>query len=364
MPPPTPHLLIDAEIAERNHQRLLDYLREHGLCLRAHTKTHKIKKLGELQAGPMSVGLTVAKVGEADVMATVCDDLLLAYPIVDNARAERVAALANQVNIRVAVDSKLAIQTLSDAAGARAVPPEIGILVDMDVGYGRTGVQTPADSLELAQFVDATQHVRLDGLFIYPGHVRGTLDEQTTTLTVVDAKVQQATGLWLEHGLEPAIVSSGSTPSAYHSHLVRAVTEIRPGTYIYNDMNTVRGGYCTIGDCAARLVCTVVSNAVPGQVVIDAGSKTLTMDPSIDGPNAGFGAIVEYPEARIARLSEEHGQVDITNCPNAPQLGERVHVIPNHICPCSNLQNEVWWLDRTVNDEPQRIPVDARGALV
>jgi D-serine deaminase-like pyridoxal phosphate-dependent protein len=124
----------------------------------------------------------------------------------------------------------------------------------------------------------------------------------------------------------------------------------------------VRGGYFRLYDCAARIICTVVSTAVPGQVVIDAGSKTLTSDRCAPAPDSGHGHIIEDPEARIARLSEEHGQVDIRLCPASPRLGERVTVVPNHICPCVNLQDAVWWRDE--EGRLQELPIDARGRLV
>ena len=139
------------------------------------------------------------------------------------------------------------------------------------------------------------------------------------------------------------------------------LTEIRPGTYVYNDMNTVSGGYCTLDDCAARIVCTVVSDAVPGKFVIDAGSKTLTQDRNALGPDAGFGHIVECPGGKIVRLTEEHGEVDASACERRPRLGERVHVIPNHICPCVNLQDVVWL--RGGDGALESISVDARGRL-
>ena len=164
-------------------------------------------------------------------------------------------------------------------------------------------------------------------------------------------------------GLQARIVSGGSTPTAFQSHLVPEYTEIRPGTYIYNDMNTVRGGYCRLDDCAARIVCTVVSTAVPGQVVIDAGSKTLTSDRCSPAPDSGHGYVVEYPEAVITRLSEEHGQIDIRACSQRPQIGERVTVIPNHICPCVNLQ-DARLVARRRQGELRELPIDARGRLV
>jgi D-serine deaminase-like pyridoxal phosphate-dependent protein len=176
----------------------------------------------------------------------------------------------------------------------------------------------------------------------------------------VSAKLAEALDLWKSHGEQAKIVSGGSTPTAYQSHLVSEYTEIRPGTYIYNDMNTVRGGWCKLEDCAARIVCTVVSSAVPNQVVIDAGSKTLTSDRCIPAPDSGHGYIVEYPQATITKLSEEHGQVDIRGCERTPKLGERITIIPNHICPCINLQDNVWWLEC---DECEPLPVEARGKL-
>jgi D-serine deaminase-like pyridoxal phosphate-dependent protein len=139
------------------------------------------------------------------------------------------------------------------------------------------------------------------------------------------------------------------------------MTEARPGTYVYHDMNGVHGGYATLADCAARIHCTVVSTAVPGQFVIDAGSKTLTQDRCGPAPDSGFGYVVEYPSAKIVKLTEEHGQVDCRACDRAPKVGDRVTVIPNHICPCINLQDRVWW--REDGEAPQPIDVDARGRV-
>jgi D-serine deaminase-like pyridoxal phosphate-dependent protein len=138
------------------------------------------------------------------------------------------------------------------------------------------------------------------------------------------------------------------------------LTEIRPGAYVFNDMNTVRCGYCAIENCAARVIATVVSDAIPGQVVIDAGSKSLTRDPSTD-PNMGFGHVVEYPAARIFRLSEEHGQIDVTACDTKPRISERLTVIPNHVCPCVNLHDTVWWIEE--GEAPREVRVDARGKV-
>jgi len=355
---PTPHLLVDAAVVRRNLARLADYCTQHRIGLRPHTKTHKSQRLGSMQMELGAVGLTVAKVGEAETMADVCDDLLLAYPAVDPARCERLAELAEHVTVRVAIDSAFAINALGEAARSEATT--LGILVDLDVGFGRTGVQTIEQSLEMAQLADQTDGLRLDGLFIYPGHIGSPPSEQIAALAAVSAKTGAAIELWKQHGLNTGIVSGGSTPTALQSHLVPQVTEIRPGTYIYNDLNTTYRGYCTLDDCAARIVCTVVSDAVPGKVVIDAGSKTLTSDRNAAGEQHGYGLVVEYPRAKIVRLSEEHGEIDIRDCDRPPVVGARVSVIPNHICPCVNLQDQVWWKDGEI---VEAITVDARGML-
>ncbi|MGB7161282.1 MAG: alanine racemase, partial [Tepidisphaeraceae bacterium] len=222
------------------------------------------------------------------------------------------------------------------------------------------GVQSAEAALALGQLVDRTGGLRLDGLFTFPGHLRFTPDEKSEAITFVNQRLSDAAALFKQHGLDTAIVSGGSTPSAYQSHLVPAYTEIRPGTYIYNDMNTVYAGACTLDEVAAKVICTVISDAVPEKVVLDGGTKTLTSDRNGPRPDSGHGYIVQYPGAKIVRLSEEHGEVDLSQCAKRPRLGERVEVIPNHVCPCVNLHDAVWLRE---NGELHRLPIDARGRI-
>jgi D-serine deaminase-like pyridoxal phosphate-dependent protein len=126
-------------------------------------------------------------------------------------------------------------------------------------------------------------------------------------------------------------------------------------------MNGVHGGSATFDDCAARIIATVVSTAVPKQIVLDAGSKTLTSDRCGPAPESGHGHIVEYPDAKITKLSEEHAQVDVSLCARIPKVGQRVTVIPNHICPCGNLQDNLWWHEE--GEAPRAIPIEARGKV-
>ncbi len=356
---PTPALVVDATATRRNINRLAAYGAQHGIAIRPHTKTHKSRMLAQLQLQAGARGLTVAKAGEAAAMAPICDDLLMAYPAVDSERCARLAELGRGKTMRIAVDSVTAVEAL--AAATRHAGSTLGLLVDLDVGNGRTGVASPAEALRLAQIIAGTSGVRLDGLMIYPGHIWAAADQQAAPLAAVSEKVQETLALWSAQGLEAKIVSSGSTPTAYQSHLCQGITEIRPGTYVFNDMNTVRAGYCALEDCSARIVCTVVSDAVKDQIIIDGGSKTLTSDLCVPARESGHGFIVEYPEAKITKLSEEHGQVDVSRCERRPKVGERLAVIPNHICPCVNLRDAFWWCEP--GQEALQVPVDARGLL-
>jgi D-serine deaminase-like pyridoxal phosphate-dependent protein len=353
--PPTPYIRIHHDALLRNLDRLAEYTTRHGIKLRPHAKTHKSLDLARWQLERGAIGLTAAKPAEAEVFAEICDDLLLAYPVVDAARAARVAKLANRIDMKVAVDSECSLAVLSDAAAAAT----IGILIDLDVGLHRTGVQTAAAALKLAHAVERAPKLELRGLFCYPGHIWEPIDAQTLALRAVADRLEEALDLWRKFGLNAEIVSGGSTPTAFQSHLIEQLTEIRPGTYPFNDMNTVLGGYSTVDNCAALVVTTVVSDAVPDQIIVDAGSKTLAADRCASAPESGYGYVVEYPEAQITKLSEEHGQIDVSRCAERPTVGERLTMIPNHICPCINLQERVWL--KTADEHLTPLEIHARG---
>ena len=359
----TPALVVDTARMRRNIEQLAAYAAARGIAVRPHTKTHKSVEIARQQLAAGARGLTVAKVGEAESLlpafAGATPDVFVAYPVVDPARTERLATLARKAHMRVALDTASAIEAVARATHAAGVT--VGVLVDLDVGMGRTGVATADSLVSLAQAVEATPGLRLDGIFCYPGHIWAKPAEQAAPLAAVAGRLQEAIDLFDRHGLCREIVSGGSTPTAFQSHLVPQFTEIRPGTNVFNDMNTVRGGFCSLDDCAASIVCTVMSDAVGGQVVLDGGTKTFTSDRCGPAPDSGHGHIVEYPDAVITKLTEEHGQVDVSRCARRPQVGERVTVIPNHICPCVNLQDTVWWQDAEGTCRP--MTVDARGRL-
>jgi len=354
---PTPALIVYLDIVQRNIRRLADYAAEHRLAVRPHVKTHKSIRLAQMQLSAEAAGLAVAKPGEAALFASLCDDLLLAYPAADAARAKLVSILANHKTLRVALDSPYSAQLLSDAA--QNAGTTIGSLIEIDVGLKRTGVVTSDQSLGLAQCVDSLPGLRLDGIMYYPGHIWNPPDQQTSALARIDGILEEHIDLWKQSGLSASILSAGSSNLVGQYHWMKHITEIRAGTYIFNDANAVRHQYATWDDCAARICATVISTSLPGQAVIDAGSKTIAPELSPGFPDGGYGLVLEFPEAKLARLSEEHGILDLSRCEILPKMGQRLTILPNHICPCVNLQDSFWATHD--NQTAQPWPVDARG---
>lgn len=336
----TPALLIDLEIFERNLERASAYARQHGLRLRPHTKTHKTPDIAARQLRGGAAGLTVAKVGEAEVMlGSGAADLLVAYPVIGQRKLSRLAAVARQTRVTVALDSALAARQLSDAAREHQVT--FGVLAEIDVGLGRVGVTPGEELLALAQAIERLPGLRFLGITFYPGHLKMQGSETDQALVSLGHTIGECAGLLRRHGLDVSIVSGGSTPTLLRSHLVAGLTEIRPGTYVFNDGNTVRCGACAWEDCAATILTTVVSTARPGQMILDGGSKTFSSD-RVNTGEPGFGRIVEAPECVFRAMNEEHGYVDIRSAGREFRVGDRVRVIPNHICVAVNLHERMY----------------------
>ena len=291
----TPALLIDLDIMERNLCRVAAYAREHNLRLRPHTKTHKIPALGKRQLELGAAGLTVAKVGEAEVMLrSGTPDLLVAYPVIGERKLKRLMEVARETQVTVALDSMAAAEQLSGAA--REAGLEIGVLAEVDVGLGRVGV-APGELVRFALELMRLPALRFEGIAFYPGHIKRMDEAGLATVMRLSALVSAMLEELRAAGIEARIVSGGSTPALFHSHLIAGMNEIRPGTYIFNDRNTVLSGACTLADCAASILTTVVSTTVPGQIIVDGGSKTFSSDPPPAGAEVSFGHVVDAPEA-------------------------------------------------------------------
>lgn len=337
----TPAILVDLDILERNLQRVAAYARDHGLRLRPHTKTHKSPWLGRLQIETGAVGLTVAKVGEAEVMvASGTPDLLVAYPVIGDSKLRRLMDVAASTSVTVALDNPDAARALSAAAAAAG--RTIGVLVEEDVGLGRTGIGDITTLVTLARQVGALPGLRLLGFNFYPGHVKRMDEEGLAQLDLLSARLDQTVEAWTRAGLPLEIISGGSTPTLFHSHRLRALTEIRPGTYVFNDRNTIECGSCTLGDCAARIAVTVVSTNRAEGLIVDGGSKTFSSDRLVTGGQTTFGLVREAPEAQFTKMNEEHGYIDLPGANDRFRVGDRLHIVPNHICVAVNLHERVY----------------------
>ena len=324
----TPVPVVDLDRVEHNLAKMQAYCDRHGLRLRPHIKTHKIPAFGHRQVALGACGITCQKLGEAEVMADAgLDDVLISYPLIGQVKALRLAALARRATVSVAADSAMAVETAAQAA--RAADRPIGVLVEFDSGNKRTGVVTVEQALELARQIAEVEGLRFGGLMTYPSTA-------ATAEFVAEAKRRFA-----EAGMAIPVVSGGGTPNAWRAHEVTGLTEVRVGTYIYQDRATVAVGAANLDDCALHLHATVVSRPTENRAVLDAGTKSLSSDLVALSAGPGYGLILGYPDAVIERLNEEHGIVDIARCPKKPHLGELVRIVPNHVCVVSNLHDEV-----------------------
>lgn len=352
----TPVPLVDLDRLERNLDRMAAYAGRHRLTLRPHTKTHKSPRIAAEQLRRGAAGLTCATLLEAEVMAEVSDHLLLAYPPVGEAKLQRLLALPESSDVTVALDSFEVAECLADAAARR--DRRIGVLIELDLGMHRVGLPSLDDAVALAGRVKQRASLEYRGIAFYPGHIRQRVNLQEEALDRLREDLRMAVQAFERAGLRPEVVSGGSTPTAWRAHEIGDLTEIRPGTYVYNDRITAQLGACTWEDCALTILTTVVSTSVPGQAVIDAGSKALGREPSED-EGEGYGALLEHPEVLVRRLSEEHGILDLSRSDWKPIVGERVRVVPNHVCVAVHLHETVYGM-RGAEMETSW-PVTARG---
>ena len=321
----TPVPIVDMDRMEANITRLQTYLDEHHIANRPHIKTHKIPAIAKMQIDAGAIGITCQKVSEAEVMADAgFTDILIPYNIIGVSKLSRLMALATQINISVTADSAFVIHGLSNAAGQAGLT--LTVLIECDMGAQRCGVQSPQEAAELARLIRGLPNLHFGGLVTYP------------TNEHLDNFVRQTRSLIKDDGLQIERVSGGGTPAMWQAHTHPELTEHRAGIYVYGDRLSLRSGAVTLDTCALRVFTTVVSRPTSDRGILDAGSKSLSMD--LHGLE-GYGYICEYPEARIYSLSEEHGHVDFSACSRKPEIGEHVSIIPNHCCTVTCLFDEV-----------------------
>ena len=340
----TPCVLIDSARVEANLARAQAHAKANSYALRPHIKTHKIPRFARRQVELGAVGITAQKLGEAEVMADAgLTDIFVPYNIVGAQKLARLKALNERITMSVTADSP---DTVAGYAETFTAGKPLTVLVECDTGGGRCGVQSTAQALALARQIAQQPGLRFGGLMTYPA--RGKAAEADRWLGEAKALIEGA-------GITVPRVTAGNSPDMWHTG-DETVTERRPGTYIYYDRTQVAAGVASFADCAFTVLTTVVSRPTATRIVVDAGSKALTSDLA---PGPGYGAVMGHEEVTIKSLSEEHGVIELTAPSDWPRVGEQLRIIPNHVCPVSNLFDEVHLIG--ADGGLERVPVAARG---
>jgi D-serine deaminase-like pyridoxal phosphate-dependent protein len=356
----TPALVVDLEIMERNLRRAADYAAAHSLRLKPHTKTHKCVAIARRQLELGAAGLTVAKVSEAEVMlGSEPAEMLVAFPVLGDAKLRRLMRVAEETRVTVALDSAFVAAGLSAAAKEAGVT--IGVLVEFDAGLRRVGVAPGEALVELARAIEPLPNLRLEGIAFYAGQIKTWDEAGRREFAHVTGILAAVLDEFRAAGIGTPIVSAGSTPTLFHSHEMPGLNEIRPGTYLFGDVNTVLSGALAWEDCAATIHATVVSTSILDQIVIDGGSKTFSSDRLASSPEVTFGRVVDAPEMRFHKMNEEHGFIATSGGGRRFAVGDRVRIFPNHICTAINLLDRIYGV---CGDTVERVwAVDARGKV-
>jgi D-serine deaminase-like pyridoxal phosphate-dependent protein len=353
----TPVAVVDLDRLETNLTRLQTYATAYGIRLWPHGKTHKAPVIGLRQVAGGADGLTVAKTGEAQAYFEAgVERILVHYPPIGAAKWERLADMAAEgLDLTVAVDSLESAAGLSDALKRRAA--EASLLVELDVGLHRTGKTTAVDALALAQQLEPLPAVSVVGISGYPGMCHGDAETVDQLLRPGVGLMEETRDAFLAAGIRCDRISGGSTPTRYLTHTT-CVNELRAGTYAMLDTTMEETEAEGLEACALWVEATVISDSVPGQIVIDAGSKTLAAD---HDDRFGYGAIVGRPLSRLAQINEEHGYVDVTRDSDPARVGDRLSVVTTHACACINLHDGLLGVRSGVVEDV--ILVSARGLV-
>jgi D-serine deaminase-like pyridoxal phosphate-dependent protein len=357
----TPALLIDLNVLERNIEEMAAVARDAGVRLRPHTKTHKSPEIARMQLAASATGVTVAKLGEAETMVDAgLDDVLVAFPIVGEAKLARLRTLLERAAVRVSLDDVELAERIGRVG--RDLGSDVAVLVEVDTGLHRLGRPPGEPTARLVSEVARIPGVEVIGLLTHAGHAyRSTSEHELHAVAEREGlDLVETAERCAKDGIELPEISVGSTPTARIVAGVPGVTEIRPGTYVFNDVQQMRLGVATEQTCAARVLVTVVARPSAERFVIDAGTKAFSSD-GVDGPPfPGRGAVVGHPDLVIDFMNEEHGVGHIAG-DDELAIGDRLEVIPLHVCSCVNMFDETYGVrghrvERVVN-------IEARGRM-
>ena len=361
----TPSLLIDRERLMKNLRDMQTYAEQSGVRLRPHTKTHKMPAIARMQLETGACGIAVAKTGEAEVMAeNGMDDIFIANEIVGEQKLRRIAALAKRgVRISFGVDTPCQIEAAERVFAEENV--HVSALIEIEVGENRSGVIEEADFLRLLEAFRKCSFVRFGGIFSHDGNSYGA--ENLDALRAISDGAQRRTlhfaQLAREQGMPCETVSYGATPTFMnHVPILSGITELRPGTYALMDASQANA-IGTLDRCAATVLATVISKPTALRTILDVGAKGLTMQSRTEGICActGKGTILEMPEVHIEKVFDEHAIVNDRAFHDRVQVGDKVRIIPVHICPVCNLYDRAYLISG--DEVVQELEIACRGKL-
>jgi D-serine deaminase-like pyridoxal phosphate-dependent protein len=358
----TPALLVDLDRLDANIGSMAAHARAGGVALRPHFKTHKSVAIARRQLAAGAAGITVAKLDEAEALADggIEAPILIAFQIVAAPKLERAVRLAGRMPLTLAVDSPEGAARLAVAAAAAG--RVLDVWIEIDSGLQRCGV-VPADAPDLARRVAAQPNLRLTGMFTHAGQSYAARDEaEVAAIATAEAgAVVEAAAATRAIGIPIETVSAGSTPTARFLDASSGITEIRPGTYAFYDALQVALGSITPDGCALSVAATVISRPTSERVVIDAGSKTLGLDKGAHSSDllTDYGGLIDTDGA-VVRLSEEHGVLRVPS-DSTLAIGDRVRIMPNHVCSVTNLARRFYGVRGDVVREV--IPIEAAGGV-
>jgi D-serine deaminase-like pyridoxal phosphate-dependent protein len=357
----TPVAIVDLDILENNIKDMADFAKNIGVHLRPHIKTHKVPEITIKQLVAGANGITCAKLGEAELMlnTTNVDDIFIANMIVGDEKINRLLKLSEKCKISVAVDSVEVAQPISDLADKRGM--KIPVIIKVDVGLRRTGVLYGKPTVDLAEKLVKMKGIELIGVYTHEGHVySGETFEDVRHIGLESAQMMIQTAEMLrDAGIRTDIISVGATPSAKITCTINGINETRPGTYVFNDYYQIKLGVVEEKNCALTILATVISVPADDRAVVDAGTKSFTSDKA--QAFGIYGWIKGMPDIQLIRAYEEHGVLKFDSSRIKLKVGDKLEIIPNHVCPAVNLFDELFVVR---NEKVETMwKVSARGKL-
>jgi len=353
----TPGIVIELQQVEKNLKELVMNNEKYGIHVRPHIKPHKSVFLAKLQLELGCVGITCAKISEAEVMATHgIKDILIAFPLIGKDKMDRLGKLLDNAYITTIVNSEEGARQLSNLGKKKGTC--IRTLIELDGGTNRGGVKPYEPAVEFAKRLKDFQGIEIVGIMYYGGQIytQKTLEGFHSIARKEHDEIIVTAGMLKKVGCNMEILSGGNSYSARCSKELEGITEVRAGNSIFNDCLTLTTGFATVEQCALRVVSTIVSIVDENHAIIDAGSKTLTTDLCANRP--GYGYVIDRPDITITNLNEEHGFIE-TSIKLGLNIGDKITIIPNHACVLPNLADIMYGMKNGILEH--KIPVEARG---